>query len=304
MDGWYDAVKWCNARSEKSGLDPAYFIDRNRTTEAVYRTGKLELLASNVNWDANGYRLPTESEWEKAARGGLDGKRFPWGDEATGSDCNFLGSGDAFEGAENATTPVGYYNGNQLPAGPDRANGYGLYDMAGNVWEWCWDWYSDTSFEDPGATLPDTRGLPQAFNGDRVMRSGSWNFAAIDSSVAVRLCPRADREAPIYGLRTARSVGIQNFAFSPPFTLETGGAVPAPFAITSITRTATTVILEWNSEEGELYDVEYSATPERAESWQTVLFQPVAATAPTNSFTDLEIARRNAPVLFYRIVRR
>lgn len=305
---WYDAVKWCNARSEMSGLNPAYFIDGNRTTEAVYRMGKIELSPSDVNWDANGYRLPTESEWEKAARGGLEGTRFPWGDEVTGSDCNFMGSGDAFEGADNATTPVGYYNGSQLPAGPDRANGYGLYDMAGNVWEWCWDWYSDTSFEDPGATLPDTRGLPQGTGGvvltDRVMHSGSWNFEAIDSAIGVRLCPRADKESPIYGLRTARSIGSQNFALSPAFVLETGGVAPAPFAITSVARTATEIILEWTSETGKLYRIEYSTTPDQTESWQVVpLPQPIAATASTTSYADGDLSRLNARAIFFRIVR-
>ncbi|MEZ5324890.1 MAG: SUMF1/EgtB/PvdO family nonheme iron enzyme [Verrucomicrobiales bacterium] len=305
---WYDAVKWCNARSEMEGLDPVYFVDGSRTTEAVYRTGKLDLYPSDVNWDGNGYRLPTESEWEKAARGGLEGKLFPWGDEVTGADCNFVESGDPFEGADIATTPVGYYNGSQVPAGPDRANGYGLYDMAGNVWEWCWDWYDDLSFQDPGATLPDTRGLPQGTNGkvltDRVMHSGSWNYAAIDSAIGIRLCPRADKESPIYGLRTARSTGIQNFALSPAFALETGGAAPAPFKIVSITRTTTDVIVEWNSETGGLYDVEYSTTPENTESWQAVLPQPIAATTATTSFADGDLSRLNARAIFYRIVRR
>jgi formylglycine-generating enzyme required for sulfatase activity len=136
---WYDAVKWCNARSEKEGLMPVYYT--SATQAFVYRNGWIALSNTCVKWTANGYRLPTEAEWEKAARGGLSGKRYPWGDTIGGSNANYSGSGDPWSGSSPQTTPCGYYNGTQTPAGPDMANGYGLYDMAGNVWEWCWDWY-------------------------------------------------------------------------------------------------------------------------------------------------------------------
>ena len=144
---WYDTVKWCNARSQQAGLTPVYYTDANLTQ--VYTNGDVD--AVYANWSVNGFRLPTEAEWEKAARGGLSGQRFPWGDTISESQANYYsywsgsvpyypydvnsysGFNPAFDtGAQPYTSPVGYF----------APNGYGLYDMAGNVFEWCWDWYA------------------------------------------------------------------------------------------------------------------------------------------------------------------
>ena len=86
-----------------------------------------------------GYDLPTDAEWEKATRGPDHDDQdehlvYPWGDTISGGNANYSGSGDPWD---NTKTPVGYYDGNQTPFGPDMVNGYGLYDVAGNLAEWC-----------------------------------------------------------------------------------------------------------------------------------------------------------------------
>src|SRR5207249_694540 len=102
------------------------------------------------NWAANGYRLPTEAEWEKAARGGLSGQRFPWGNTIDWSHANYYSfwSGGAhvysYDLAPTSGPDPAFFDNvypYTSPVGSFGANGYGLYDMAGNVFEWCWDSY-------------------------------------------------------------------------------------------------------------------------------------------------------------------
>ncbi len=134
---WYDAVKWCNARSEREGREPVYRVDG-----AVYRTGRSDDV---VQSPAAGYRLPTSEEWEYAARGGVADRRFPWGDsdDIQHSRANYFS--DALHAYDTSPTR-GYhpkYNDGVMPytspVGEFAPNGYGLYDLAGNVIEWCFD---------------------------------------------------------------------------------------------------------------------------------------------------------------------
>jgi formylglycine-generating enzyme len=178
MVNWYDVVKWANAVSEKEGLTPCYQV-----AGSVVRTGTSD--AVTCDWGANGYRLPTEAEWEVAARGGLSGKRFPWGDTISQSQANYrAGTSYAYDssGPVNDFHPT-YKTGGvpyTSPVGSFAANGYGLYDTAGNVRQWCWDWYGM-----PYAGGADPRGVAAGSN--RVLRGGHWDFYANRARSAFRI---------------------------------------------------------------------------------------------------------------------
>ena len=199
MVQWYDAVKWCNARSEMDGRVPAYYTDANQTV--VYRAGDLDISNTCVNWSANGYRLPTEAEWEMAARGGLSGMRFPWGNPAntiSWNQANYQGdpstldpSGFDFDHATAIGFDPAYASGQQpytSPVGAFAPNNYGLFDMTGNVEEWCWDWYAPQSPSYPAGS-PYLGGInPHGPDSGthRILRGAAWDDLAAYATCAYR----------------------------------------------------------------------------------------------------------------------
>lgn len=202
MVSWYDVVKWCNARSEMEGRAPAYYLNTNLT--GVYRTGDI---APSVNWQA-GYRLPTEAEWEKADRGGATGHRFPWSDTDTISQSQANYFADTNDFPYDVSPTQGYdpaFNDGVMPytspVGSFAPNGYGLYDTAGNVWEWCWDYAGNYSSD----MQTDPRG-PATGQSGRVGRGGNWNYYADDCRASYRYGnPPADTASNI-GFRSALPV--------------------------------------------------------------------------------------------------
>jgi formylglycine-generating enzyme len=178
---WFDVVEFCNKLSELEGLESVYTINGDDVT---------------CNWNAKGYRLPTESEWEYSARAGeyhkyagsdsVDEVAWYWGNSDTG-------------------------NGNEThPVGQKKPNGFGLYDMSGNVWEWVWDWFGDYSTETSTSVSVENKldstenptGNPTGSG--RVRRGGSW----LDFPKFVRSSYRANYapagQSDILGFRICR----------------------------------------------------------------------------------------------------
>ncbi len=177
---WVDAVMWCNARSEMEGF------------ALCYNTNDW-----SCDFDANGYRLPTAEEWQYAARGGLSGKRFPWGDEITHSNANYISSATyAYDvSATRGLHPV--YGAGTAPEFSGTTNGYGLTEMAGNVREW--------SHDSSGA--------------NRVLCGGRWQGQAPEARCATVSFADPASASSVIGFRTVQRASSSAFAV-------TGSEVP------------------------------------------------------------------------------
>lgn len=167
---WYDAVEYCNRLSEKKGLDPCYSIKGTNVT---------------CDFSKNGFRLPTEAEWEFAAKGGTHS--LPVYKYAGGNAIDSVGW--YAKNAGGTTHAVGRKAGNQIS----------MFDMTGNVWEWCWDWHGPYSSSADSQTNPTGASLGQY----RVVRGGSWNDDYSYERVSNRPKLAPDTRAIYFGFRVA-----------------------------------------------------------------------------------------------------
>jgi formylglycine-generating enzyme required for sulfatase activity len=176
---WRDAIVWCNAYSEMSGKTPVYYTNGLYTTVVRVSTDANGTATAadgaKMKPGANGYRLPTEAEWEYAARGGDQSDAANWGCTYAGSstvgDVAWYGLNSGILGTSNAAYGV-------HPVGTKTANSTGLYDMTGNVREWCWDWFGSIN-----TSTPVEGAASGAF---RVPRGGCWDYATYYCEVSFR----------------------------------------------------------------------------------------------------------------------
>ncbi len=204
----YEIMKYCNLRSLSEGLEPCFSL-QGKTNPSLWpdipEHSNLLWDSAICNFEANGYRLPTEAEWEYAARGGKAAAfDTPASAESESSSARsqfekkFQDATLLNDTTWNTTNSLGKTH----QVGLKKPSSLGLYDICGNVWEWCWDWYSCYSSEtqvNPHGPEKHTR------NADRMGRGGAWNAIATDCTPFFRNCGAPGERFNFLGVRLARS---------------------------------------------------------------------------------------------------